>query len=210
MIRKILSALVIGIVLANPAFSQKKEGPKINKLMVIVLVDNIENRITLEDELKYTFGDYGVTVLPSHKTALKNRRKHTKQGVLEVCKKNGVDGVLVVKLLDAEQKNSYSYNQRTQYTGGASGTATSSGVVIAGGQTYSWGEYAYGNYFDTVSSTKIVVQSDIHHITDGHEDSKILFVDNTKFQVGDVEEAIGKFAKKLTKKVVKKKVLVRE
>ena len=215
MIKRFFSVIIVSsiVVLASIAGEKqtvkpKEEGPQINKLLVIVLVMNLENRITLEDELKYTFGDYGVTTIPSNRTILKNKKKLTKEGVLQVCKENNIDGVLLIKLLDSEQQNSYSYNQRSQYTGGTSGSATGSGVVFANGSTYSWGEYAMGNYFDAVSSTKVVVQSDIHHITDGHEDSKILFIDNNRFTVSDAEEAIGKFAKKLTKKIVKKKILV--
>ncbi|MFY0625498.1 MAG: hypothetical protein JXR07_04345 [Reichenbachiella sp.] len=187
----------------------KYEGEKINKLLVIVLVQKLDNRITLEDELKYTFSDYGVTAVPSHGTTLRVPKNLSKDKVLGVCKKGGFDGVLVVKLVDIEEQNGYSYNQRSQYTSGGTASATSTGVVIGGGQSYSWGQYAYGNYFDTVKSSKVDIQSDVFKVNEDFTKEDMIFAADTKMRVGETEKAIGDFAKKLTKKVVKKKLLVR-
>ncbi|WP_420580757.1 hypothetical protein [Reichenbachiella sp.] len=179
----------------------------INKLLVIVLVRTKENRITLEDELGYDLGDYGISTISSHSTRLVGSERLTKKGVLAVCEKEGADGVLVVRLVDIEEENSYSYNQRSQYTGAGFTSVNSSGVVIAGGQSYSWGDYTYGNYFDAVSSSKIEIQSDIYHISS----DKQLMTDDTRMRIDprEVEKSIAKFAKKLSKKVSKQKYIVK-
>lgn len=181
---------------------------KINKLLVIVLLRTKENRITLEDELAYDLGDYGISTKSSHNTRLAGSERLTKKEVRAVCDKYGADGVLVVRLVDIEEENSYSYNQRSQYTGAGFTSANSSGVVIAGGQSYSWGDYAYGNYFDAVSSDRIEIQSDIYHVGD----DKQLMTDDIVMRIDprEVEKSIAKFAKKLSKKVSKQKYIVKE
>ncbi|MEP2023290.1 hypothetical protein [Reichenbachiella sp.] len=189
----------------------KKDPPtelKINKLLVIVLVREKENRTTLEDELGYDLGDYGISTKSSHSTRLASSKKLTKEEVIAVCKKHEADGVLVIRLVDSKEENSYSYNQRSQYTGAGFTSANSSGVVMSGGETYSWGDYAYGNYFDTVSSTRVEIQSDIYHIGE----DKQLMTDDVIMRVGpsEIEKSIEKFAKKLSKKVSKQKYIVRD
>lgn len=181
---------------------------KINKLLIIVLLRTNENRVTLEDELGYDLGDYGISTVSSHKTRLAGSERLTKKEVRAVCDKHGADGVLVVRLVDLEEENSYSYNQRSQYTGAGFTSANSSGVVIAGGQSYSWGDYAYGNYFDAVSSDRIEIQSDIYHVGD----DKQMMTDDIVMRLDprDEEAAIAKFAKKLSKKVSKQKYIIRE
>lgn len=194
-----------------PAIELVKKDPqaevKINKLLVIVLLRVKENRVTLEDELGYDLGDYGIATVSSHNTRLVGSERLTKKEVLAACDKHGADGVLVIRLVDIEQENSYSYNQRSQYTGAGFTSANSSGVVIAGGQSYSWGDYTYGNYFDAVSSSKIEIQSDIYHISS----DKQLMTDDTRMRIDprEVEKSIAKFAKKLGKKVSKQKYIVK-
>lgn len=187
---------------------EPKTDVTINKLLIIVLLRTNDNRVTLEDELGYDLGDYGISTVSSHKTRLVGSERLTKKEVTAVCEKHGADGVLVVRLVDLEEENSYSYNQRSQYTGAGFTSATSSGVVIAGGQSYSWGDYEYGNYFDAVSSDRIEIQSDIYHVGD----DKQLMTDDIVMRIDprDVEVSIGKFAKKLSKKVSKQKYIVRD
>ncbi|WP_456462848.1 hypothetical protein [Reichenbachiella sp.] len=196
----------------SPSFEVVKKDPKsevkINKLLVIVLLRTKENRVTLEDELGYVLGDYGISTVSSHKTRLIGSERLTKKEVRAVCDKHGADGVLVVRLVDIEEENGYSYNQRSQYTGAGFTSANSSGVVISGGQSYSWGDYTYGNYFDAVSSDRIEIQSDIYHVGD----DKQLMTDDTIMRIDprEVEKSIAKFAKKLSKKVSKQKYIVKE
>jgi hypothetical protein len=199
-----LSFTVVIHGFAQAEKSEEASSEKISKLLVIVLVQNVENRRTLEDELRYTFGDYDVEAVSSYNTILAGSERLSKANVLKVCEQKGTDGVLVVRLVDSKQENSYSYNQRSQYTGAGFSSNNSSGVVYSNGSSHSWGDYAYGNYFDTVSSTKILVQSDVYLV----EGAKLLYVKDTKMRVGEVEEAIGKFAKKLSKKISKQKFMV--
>lgn len=209
----VLCVIFSGFAKANgPTLEIIRKDPssevKINKLLIIVLLRTNDNRVTLEDELGYDLGDYGISTVSSHKTRLAGSERLTKKDVRAVCDKHGADGVLVVRLVDLQEENSYSYNQRSQYTGAGFTSANSSGVVIAGGQSYSWGDYAYGNYFDTVSSDRIEIQSDIYHV--GND--KQLMTDDIVMRIDprDVEVSIAKFAKKLSKKVSKQKYIVRE
>lgn len=181
------------------------EGGQIHKLLIIVLVQNVENRRTLEDELRYSFGDYDIEAIVSHNTVLAGAERLTKEKVLMVCKEKQTDGVLIVRLVDMKQENSYSYNQRSQYQGAGFSSNNSSGMVYSNGSSYSWGDYAYGNYFDTVSSTKVLVQSDVYLV----EGAKQLFVNDTKMRVGEIEEAIGQFSKKLVKKIARQKFMAK-
>ncbi|UXX78328.1 hypothetical protein N7E81_13275 [Reichenbachiella carrageenanivorans] len=209
----LLVSLTYSLAQANaPRLEVVKKGPKteekINKLLLIVLVRTKENRITLEDELGYDLGDYGISTVSSYKTRLVGSDRLNKDEVLAVCHKHGADGVLVVRLVDSKEENGYSYNQRSQYTGAGFTSANSSGVVIGGGQTYSWGDYEFGNYFDAVSSTRMEIQSDIYHINE----AKQLMTDDILMRVDprEEEEAIAKFAKKLSKKVSKQKFIVKD
>lgn len=182
-------------------FFYKPKEPTIDKLLIVVLVQNIENRRTLEEELAYDLSDYGIRAVLSHSTRLGGADNITKEDVKKVCAKHGANGVLMVKLVDLEKQNSYSYNQEAQYTGAGAPTTTSTGIVFTNRGTYSWGTYAYGNYFDAVSSNVMEIQSDLIYV----ETEELLFQEDSKFRVGEVEEAIGKFSKTLTKKVVKTK-----
>lgn len=203
--------LFSNLVWANHPVEVIKQDPApeaiINKLLLIVLLRTNENRVTLEDELGYDLGDYGISTVSSHKTRLAGSERLSKKDVRAVCDKYGADGVLVVRLVDIEEENSYSYNQRSQYTGAGFTSANSSGVVIAGGQSYSWGDYAYGNYFDAVSSDRIEIQSDIYHVGS----DKQLMTDDIIMRIDprEIENSIAKFAKKLSKKVSKQKYIVR-
>lgn len=213
----ILSLLLVGLTCSlaqanTPRIEVVKKGPKveekINKLLIIVLVRTKENRVTLEDELGYDLGDYGISTVSSYKTRLIGSERLNKEEVLAVCHKHGADGVLVVRLVDSQEENGYSYNQRSQYTGAGFTSATSSGVVIGGGQSYSWGDYEFGNYFDAVSSTRVEIQSDIYHINN----AKQLMTDDILMRIDprEEEESIAKFAKKLSKKVSKQKYIVKD
>ncbi|MEO9964509.1 MAG: hypothetical protein ABJF11_01900 [Reichenbachiella sp.] len=184
-----------------------KNEDKISNLLIIVLVKTKANRVTLESELAFALENYGITTVQSHKTRLIGYTELSKKEVIAVCQKNKTDGVLVVRLLDSEAENSYSYNQRAQYTGSGFSSANSSGVMIKGGKTYSWGDYAFGNYFDSISSSRVEVQSDIYHVNG----AKQLMTDDIIMRVDprDEEVAIGKFAKKLSKKISKQKFMVR-
>ncbi|MCV9385160.1 hypothetical protein [Reichenbachiella ulvae] len=198
----LLATSLVGELNAQNLKKPTKET-QVDKLLVIVLVRNIENRRTLERELAYDFKDYGVVTVLSHTTRLAGAEHITKEDAKAVCQEHGADGVLVVKLVDMEKQNAYSYNQKEQYTGAGTPSATSSGVVFTNRGTYSWGTYAYGNYFDAVSSNIVEIQSDLYDV--GSE--QMLFQDDYKFRVGEIEAAIGKFSGKLTKRVVKSKHL---
>ncbi|RJE74169.1 hypothetical protein [Reichenbachiella sp. MSK19-1] len=208
MLRRLLLATVITTLGTGSLFAttgQKNQNgddkPKIEKLLVIVLVQTIENRRVLEEELAFEFSDYGVSTVLSHNTRLGGSEHLTAKEVAAVSKRNGADGVLLVKLVDIEKQNAYSYNQQSQYTGAGTPSYNSSGVVINNTGVYAWGDYAYGNYFDTVSSNIMEVQSDLFLATS----TDPLFSSDTKMRVGEVEKAIGKFSKKLTKQVIKSK-----
>jgi len=209
----ILIALFSNLALAvTPTLKIVKKDPqtedKINKLLIIVLLKTKENRVTLENELGYDLGDYGISTKSSHNTRIASSEQLTKEAVIAVCEKHGADGVLVVRLIDSKDENSYSYNERSQYTGAGFTSSNSSGVVIGGGKTYSWGDYAYGNYFDAVSSTKILVQTDIYLV----KGAKQLMAEDFSMRIDPREEekAIGDFAKKLSKKIAKQKFMVKE
>ncbi|PIB36018.1 hypothetical protein BFP72_11740 [Reichenbachiella sp. 5M10] len=183
----------------------KDQDPKIERLLIVVLVRNVEQRKILEDELSYDFSDYGIKTILSYTTRLAGAEHVTKEEVKRVCKKTNADGVMIVKLVDIEQQNGYSYNQRAQYQGAGAPSATSSGVVFTNRGTYSWGDYAYGNYFDAVSSNIVEIQTDIYHV----DSEKRVFQNDNKFRVGEIESAIGKFSKTTTKRVVKTKQIKR-
>lgn len=195
-VQKTLSLSIIGLLLvtsvvANPA--KKKPEAQINKLLIIVLDGIKENRETLELELSYDFADMGVANVLSHETTLTRAKKITKQLVLDACGKHEADGVLLVRLIDVEQENQYSYNQPSQYTGGG---------------IYFWGDYsyAYGNYFDAVKSSKVIIESDVYTVPE----AKLVFQERRRMKVGDVEEAIGKFAAKVSKRISKQGILVKK
>lgn len=181
---------------------------KIQKIMIVVLVKNMENRITLEDELKYAFSDYGILAVPSHTTRLKDPSKLKSEHILPACKKHGVDGVLVVDIEQEERTNTYSYNQPTQYYSGGNPSANSSGFVISKGKTHSWGQYAFGNYFDVVNSPRAFIYTDVLKVNDDYSGSRIIYKGETIMRVGDMEKAIGAFSKKLTKQLVRRDFLV--
>ncbi|UXP32299.1 hypothetical protein N6H18_18330 [Reichenbachiella agarivorans] len=187
----------------TPLDKKTKEDnePKIERLLIIVLVRNVENRKTLEEELSFDFSDKGVHTVLSYNTRLAGLEHVREEDVLATCKKNNADGVLLVKLIDVEEQNAYSYNQRSQYTGAGTPSYNSSGVVINNTGVYAWGDYAYGNYFDAVSSNIIEIKSDLYHTGE----KKIIFTNTSKMRVGEIEEAIGKFSKKLSKQIVKSK-----
>jgi len=187
----LLITLVMIPDISNSKPAKKKPKYQINKLLIIVLHGQVENRRILETELSFDFYDLGVKTITSHKTKLVSMKHVTKQSVVEVCETEGADGVLLVRLVDTEQENQYSYNQRTQYTGGG---------------VYFWGDYnyAYGNYFDAVNSTKVIIETDVYTVPD----AQLIFEEERQFSVGEVEEAIGKFAGKVSKRIFKQKFLV--
>ncbi|MGL1889216.1 MAG: hypothetical protein OCD76_22070 [Reichenbachiella sp.] len=203
----ILIALSLVLIVSTTAFAgiekKKKPEPQIEKLLIIVLVRNIENRKTLEDELGWDFYDYGVKNVSSYTTRLSGSEHITKKEVLATCKKVEADGVLFVRLIDIEEENSYSYNQRSQYQGAGAPSATSSGVVITNQGSYSWGSYAYGNYFDAVSSSTVIIETHLYNVATEER----LYTNKTNMRVGVVEEAIEKFSRQTTKKVLKTKTI---
>lgn len=187
----LLVAFFTGSSMANPVKKQPEE--QISKLLIIVLDGLKENRNTLELELAYDFGDYGIDVVLSHETTLVSAKSINKQMVIDQCKHHGTDGVLLVRLVDVEKENEYSYNQRTQYTGGG---------------VYFWGDYsyAYGNYFDAVKSSRVVIETDIY----AFPSEKLVYEKESRMRVKDPEEGIGKLAAKISKTVSKQKFMVKK
>ena len=191
--RIVTLALVAFTLVGNANPPKKTPEDQINKLLIIVLDGLRENRETMELELSYDFADMGIANVLSHETTLQSVKKLSKEIVLDACKKHEADGVLLVRLIDVEQENEYSYNQPSQYTGGG---------------VYFWGDYsyAYGNYFDAVKSSKVIIETDIYTVPG----AKLVFQERRRMKVGDVEVAIGKFAGKVSKRISKQRFMVKK
>ena len=169
----------------------QKDKSKVNKLMIIALVGNSENRRTLEEEVRLRLSLMGISAVSSSKTKLHSNDNLNKEMVIKICNEVEADGVLLIKLLDVTDNSGYSYNPQS--------------APVA--NYYYWGNYDlnYGRNITAIQSKQISIQSDILMVVDGAN----VFEFNYQLSVGDdPEPAIGGYAKKLTKKIKKGKSVV--
>ncbi|GEM_PF-2643366 len=190
---KITTILTFSLIffLAFQGFSQsKKEEKQISRLLIIVLVGNQENRQTFEDEIQIQLAVKGYASIQSHKTALNTGEKITREEVISVVEENNYDGVLLLKLLDADQEVNYTTSDKYDYSG----------------DVYFY-NYAYSYFprnWDSVKEIKIVIESDLFYAGD----KSLVFSDlSNKIVTDNAEEFIGKFSKKLVNKLIKGKYL---
>ena len=170
--------------------SPKNEN-RLNKLMIIALVGNYENRKTVEEEIRLRMSLMGMSAVSSYKTKLHSNNNLNKEMVIKICNELEADGVLIIKLVDIENDSGYSYNPRVQ----------------AVPNYYAWGnvDFNYGHNFTAIQSKQVSLQSDILTVADGAK----VFEFRYSLSVGsDPEPAIGTFAKKLAKKIKKEKTVV--
>jgi len=149
-----VAALVLVAVLGcakstTTSFSQSYQNPGyeetvFRRLLVVAIASDAENRQRFEDDLASAIARQGGTAAPSY-TLLPQGEQISEQELHEVIQREGVDGVLLTRLLAVEKDSSYTppeeYSKpRTRYYPAGPG----------------WG-YGYGGYYGFYGTTYAAV-----------------------------------------------------
>ena len=124
----------------NPGY----EDTVFKRLLVIAVASNPDSRKSFEDALASAIAGQGGTAAPSY-TLLPDGEQVSEEQLYEVIQREGVDGVVLTRLLGVEQDTSYTppkkYNKpRTRYYPAGPG----------------WG-YGYGGYYGWYGTTYAAV-----------------------------------------------------
>lgn len=109
-----LSLLTSAILIAGPKQSDKKKNAdKLEKIMILFLGKNYENRKLLESELTYYINDKGFNASPSVKY-IPGIGIPDKEKVLATLEENNFDGILLVQVIDLDVKEKW-VNAKMKY-----------------------------------------------------------------------------------------------
>lgn len=114
-------------------------GPAFTSVLVIALTENKTNRDIWEDKMATQLSQTGVKAFTSNKV-FAGDEEITKEEVLDYVRKNGIEAVLITRLVDIEKEKAY-YPPTTNYVGSYYGGA-------------SYGYYnSFGSYYPRAYNT---------------------------------------------------------
>ena len=198
------------LVMASPGFqscsssatstswhSNQKPNKKIEKLLIVGLTKNRENRAMVEEELSFTLaieGDYRALASIKHLPVQKSLP--TKETLLPFIDSAGIDGVLTFKLKDIKEGSKFESSSR---------------VYSYSPDQPDFYEYlrSYRNEYVpgyTVGNSVLVIESNLYEVIEGEERGRVIFsaVSETFNPTDDqIEVAVRDFVDSLYKALKK-------
>ena len=201
---KILSSLAVLLfflfVNANHASAQDKKstkGDKLEKIMVMYLGSNYENRKLVESEITFYINDSGFEALQSYKYFTVTHIPSA-DTIIMALEDNGFDGLLVVEVVDVDLKKER-VNAKMTY-GPQPGQSTP--YLI---HSYFNVYFRYSEGYDRIN-TKFELETSLFQLVDR---SQIYSHTSTAYNKGDIDIALEGFAKKTANNLKKSKKLLK-
>lgn len=173
------------------------KGEKLEKIMIMYLGSNYENRKVVESEITYYINDSGYEALQSYKyfTVTHIPQPDT---IIMALEDNGFDGLLVVEVVDVDLKKER-VNAKMTY-GPAPGQGTP--YLI---HNYFSVYFRYSEGYERIN-TKFELETSLFQLSDKN---LIYSHTSTAYNKGDIDIALEGFAKKTAKNLKKSNKLLK-
>ncbi len=198
----LLTRIILFLILITGihAYAQdKKSGKddKLEKIMVMYLGSNYENRKLVESEITFYINDSGFEALQSYKYFTVTHIPGA-DTIIMALEDNGFDGLLVVEVVDVDLKKER-VNAKMTY-GPAPGQGTP--YLI---HNYFSVYFRYSEGYDRIN-TKFELETSLFRLDDK---SLIYSHTSTAYNKGDIDIALEGFAKKTANNLKKSKKLLK-
>ena len=194
-----VSLTIILMTTINVSAQDKKsvKGGKLEKIMIMYLGSNYENRKVVESEITFYINDSGFEALQSYKYFTVTHIPSA-DTIIMALEDNGFDGLLVVEVVDVDLKKER-VNAKMTY-GPAPGQGTP--YLI---HNYFSVYFRYSEGYERIN-TKFELETSLFQLVD-----KSLIYSNTStaYNKGDIDIALEGFAKKTAKDLKKSNKLLK-
>lgn len=176
---------------------KSEKGEKLEKIMIIYLGSNYENRKVVESEITYYINDSGFEALQSYKYFTVTHVPSA-DTIVMALEDNGFDGLLVVEVVDVDLKEER-VNAKMTY-GPAPGQGTP--YLI---HNYFSVYFRYSEGYNRIN-TKFELETSLFRL----DDKNLIYSHTTTaYNKGDIDIALEGFAKKTANNLKKSKKLLK-
>jgi hypothetical protein len=193
----ILVFILIGWIHVSAQDKQSGKDEKLEKIMVMYLGSNYENRKLVESEITFYINDIGFEALQSYKYFTVTHIPSA-DTIIMALEDNGFDGLLVVEIVDVDLKKER-VNAKMTY-GPAPGQGTP--YLI---HNYFSVYFRYSEGYDRID-TKFELETSLFRLKDKN---LIYSHTSTAYDQGDIDIALEGFAKKTANNLKKSKKLLK-
>lgn len=189
--------LILTVVDVYAQDKKSEKGKKLEKIMIMYLGSNYENRKVVESEITYWINNSGYEALQSHKYFTVTHIPSA-DTIIMALEDNGFDGLLVVEVVDVDLKKER-VNAKMTY-GPAPGQGTP--YLI---HNYFSVYFRYSEGYDRIN-TKFELETSLFQL----EDKSLIYSNtSTAYNKGDIDIALEGFAKKTAKNLKKSNTLLK-
>jgi hypothetical protein len=193
----ILVFILFGWIHVSAQDKQSGKDEKLEKIMVMYLGSNYENRKLVESEITFYINDIGFEALQSYKYFTVTHIPSA-DTIIMALEDNGFDGLLVVEIVDVDLKKER-VNAKMTY-GPAPGQGTP--YLI---HNYFSVYFRYSEGYDRID-TKFELETSLFRLKDKN---LIYSHTSTAYDQGDIDIALEGFAKKTANNLKKSKKLLK-
>jgi hypothetical protein len=193
----ILFFLLVSGIHVSAQDKKSEKGEKLEKIMIMYLGSNYENRKLVESEITYWINNNGFEALQSYKYFTVTHIPSA-DTIIMALEDNGFDGLLVVEVVDVDLKKER-VNAKMTY-GPAPGQGTP--YLI---HNYFSVYFRYSEGYERIN-TKFELETSLFRL----EDKSLIYSHtSTAYNKGDIDIALEGFAKKTANNLKKSKKLLK-